>query len=152
MRAGSEREAELLDALHVWSDLTQNARVEGHPILGPLSPIRDRLGAPIAASLDAVAMLDGPISRPVAIEAKCTRDGIAAIPWYWIAQLQAQLACSGYECGVIVVGEGWAAGADSAPRWWPFNACPDWHARIRRVAVRAWTDVERLRAQREERR
>ena len=151
MRTGSEREAELLDALSVWSDLTQIARVEGHPIFGPMSPVRDRLGAPLAASIDAIAFVDGPGGGAVAVEAKCTRDGVVVVPWYWIAQLQAQLACSGYARGAIVVGEGWAAGADSAPRWWLFDACGEWHARIRRVAVRAWADVEMIRAGRAKR-
>lgn len=45
----------------------------------------------------------------VIVEAKCTTAPIAAPHWYWMTQVQAQLAVSACEWGVLVIGDTWAA-------------------------------------------
>jgi hypothetical protein len=145
MAVGSQRERELV------------ARAEALIAIGPIAhadcaprefyPLVDRECPVLTATPD--GWCRGPSDELIAVEAKCTREhpGVV-IPWYWRSQLQAQIACMSAEAGILVCGPGWVVGSNTSPMWWMLERNDDEIARIRRVAVRAWVDVERLRAAR----
>jgi hypothetical protein len=128
MAVGSERERELV------------ARAEAGLAMGPIAhadlaprefyPLVDRECPVLTATPD--GWCRGPSDEP----------------WYWRVQLQAQIACMAAEAGALVCGPGWIVGSEADPIWWLVERDDVEIARIRRVAVRAWDDVERLRAAR----
>lgn len=142
---GGEREGELLAT---WSLMSGHPvrRVEGDPMLWDLSPTRDRQCAALAASVDAFATIGG---KRVIVEAKCWARGVREPMWWWVVQVQAQLACTGYERAIIVCGQGWAIpGVTTEPIWWEVERDESAIAVIREVCTRAWAVVEALRARR----
>ena len=145
MAVGSQRERELVALAE--AELAMGAITHADCVPREFFPLVDRECPVLTATPD--GWCRGPSDELIAVEAKCTRDhpGLA-LPWYWRVQLQAQIACMAAEAGALVCGPGWIAGAETTPIWWLVERDDDEIARIRRVAVRAWDDVERLRAAR----
>lgn len=90
----------------------------------------------------------------VKVEAKCTTRETREARWSWRVQVQAQLAVSGADSGVIVCGDGWAAswrsenaeGPSGPIRSWPVLRDDAEIARIRAAVSEGWAIVERLKA------
>lgn len=123
------------------------------------SPVRDAKCPALAASLDAWAQKRDPLGiggEWIPIEAKCADilamkcDGLAYAthgepPWWWVTQVQAQMACSGAARAAIVYGPGWSYGRNGLPEWWWIDRDESAITEIREVATEAWNAVERLR-------
>ncbi len=83
----------------------------------------------------------------VLLEAKCTTSPLAAPHWYWTIQVQAGLAVSSCEWGVIVIGDEWAADWKQPGRVHAHVVERDEAliAEIRGAVVEGWQRVEALR-------
>ena len=157
MRAGSERERELLRTWAARADVWLVTAVQ-HADTVPEEwlPIRDWQSPHLAATPDAWARceLDGGL---VAIELKCTmglhqRDerAIGNVP-HFEAQVQAEIAALGCTRGLLVIGSGWAGQGEYADRPILTHEIARDEARIaqiREVCAEAWAEVQRLRARR----
>lgn len=142
---GGERERELVErwAREAGYDAVQHASAAPREWM----PLVDRECPLVTATPD--GWCRGPSDELIAVEAKCLpKSPPSVLPWYWRVQLQAQIACMAAEAGVLVCGPRWVLGSDEAPVSWLVERDDEEIARIRRVAVRAWDDVERLRASR----
>jgi len=145
MRVGQLREAELLAHSEVAS--VYGAIVPADAAPREWYPLVDRECPELTATPD--GWCRGPSGELIAAEAKCTRDHPGReLPWYWRVQLQAQIACMAAAAGLLVCGPGWVTGADTSPAWWLVERDAEEIDRVRRVARRAWEDVERIRARR----
>jgi hypothetical protein len=87
------------------------------------------------------------LDAEIVIEIKSTARACIEPPWYWLLQVQAQLAVTGAAWGALVIGEWWAAdwrepGPISA-YWVPRNEAQI--AQIRAAVALGWERVERLR-------
>jgi hypothetical protein len=113
---GTAREAELVNA---WRDTYADEYAVDPASVRHMSIMPRELQAAIrdpecpflAASLDGWCR-DALTGELLTIEAKCghmERDGL---PWYWQAQVAAQLACTGLNGGFVVLGQMWARGPD----------------------------------------
>lgn len=112
------------------------------------SVVQDASCNRLTATLDAVAT--DAIGWPGVVEVKTTfrREELREPHWFWVTQVQAQLACTGYESGVIVVGDGWAnpdAQLLRDPISFDVERDEEMIKRIRTVCVRAWEDVLKVR-------
>lgn len=144
MRRGQKREVELLRR---WS-------VGAREILEGSLVVAERMTPwtrhPIDHDCDALAAtLDGYavdlFGEWVIVEAKCPRDAPESLPWYWRAQMQAQMAAAGVGLNVAVIGPGWGASDDGGgePLSWMVERADDEIARIREVCRRGAADLAR---------
>jgi hypothetical protein len=78
------------------------------------------------------------------IELKCSATPRPELPWYWRAQVIAQLAVTGAAYGVVVCGEEWAAwhGNSGMIRAWRVERDEVEIEAVREVARRGWSMVE----------
>jgi hypothetical protein len=80
----------------------------------------------------------------VGIEVKATVHRREVTPWYWLAQVHAQMAVCGYPWSALVIGEGWAH-HDARGRQSPVAVYVErdeaWIARIRSAVVAGWFRV-----------
>lgn len=144
MRRGQTREVELLRR---WS-VGATEILDGSLVLASEMPrwarhVIDHDCDALAATLDAYAL--DVLGEAIVLEAKCPRDLPDALPWYWRAQMQAQLAATGAGLDVCVVGPGWGAGDDGGgePVSWMVERAEDEIARIREVCRRGAADLAR---------
>ena len=146
---GKARERELLDAwaatLTPFDDVEPASLRHSSDAPGWVWPYPDRRCPRLAASLDAWGRDSW--GDDIAIELKCSRAVRDALPWYWAAQVQAQLAASGLGLGLVVCGQEWSRSMTSTG---PIDAWPvdrDEHVidEIRASVVEAWAMVEKHR-------
>lgn len=145
---GASREVELLER---WASIRAHwysgLRLASKMAPWEMAP-RDLRSDWLQCTLDASAI--GFAGR-VVVEAKCTRDMPRGLAWYWRAQVQAQMACTDASEAVVVVGPGWATGADAEPIWHVVDRDESEIARIRRACTMAGEDMMRARRAMEER-
>jgi len=108
-------------------------------------PLVDRRCPRLAATLDAWAH-DG-IGSHVVLELKCSATERPQLPWYWRAQVLAQLAVAGADYGLLVCGEMWSAwhGQDGPVRAWPVERDEAQISALRELVRRGWAEVEMAR-------
>ncbi len=154
---GGERERDLITAwismLDPRSDLVPSTLIHIASVIPRdlLSPLRDPECPELAVNLDAVCRDiygDG-----VVIEAKCAdpdqetdawpKDG--SCPWFWATQVQAQLAATGYSCGVVVCGVGMAYRDEGPIRSWEIERDESAIEELRQAAREGWRRVEAMR-------
>jgi len=152
---GTARERELLETWRtmltrgVYYDDCESLIVPGsvrHADVGMrcAMPWLDRHEPRLTATLDGWAC--DVLDQELAIELKCSASERRELPWYWADQLQAQLAVTGAEWGVLVCGEMWSAwhGNDGPIRVWPVYRDERAIAEIRMSVCDGWTEVEAL--------
>ena len=152
---GTSRERELLQTWkallshHVYADECETLIVPStirHADVGMhcAMPWVDRYEPHLVATLDGWA--EDVNDNELCIELKCSAYERTELPWYWRDQVQAQLAVSGAEWGVLVCGEFWAAwhGNDGPIRVWPVDRDERAIEEIREVVKGAWALVEKL--------
>lgn len=107
-------------------------------------PWLDRHEPRLTATLDGWA--DDVLGQELVLELKCSASERRELPWYWRDQVQAQLAVTGAEWGVLVCGEMWSAwhGNDGPIRVWPVQRDEAVIADIRDAVRTGWAIVERL--------
>lgn len=150
---GGEREKELLEA---WAatlpdDGWLRRETVTHASIVPRelwTPTRDPHCHRLAVSLD--GWCRDALGGLVVAEAKCAdiewdhmQENRA--PWYWEVQVQAQLAATGCELGMLVLGRGWAY-RDGPIDVWPIERDEAVIAEIRSAVVEGWERVEALKA------
>lgn len=154
-RTGTEREPE------VWRAFAAKLRgrdVRGADLLDPDSlsyvpatlpqgwlPLRDHVEPRLSATPDAWA--HDVLGRQWAVELKCSTKAVLSVPPHYALQLQTQMAVMGAECGLLVVGQQWAAGwLDDGPiAVWAVERDDAVIAEIREAAAEGWRRVEALR-------
>lgn len=108
-------------------------------------PLVDRHCPPLTCTLDAWAR--DTWGCELVAELKCSATERRELPWYWRDQLQAQLAVTGADYGLLVCGEYWSAdyGHDGPVRVWPVQRDEDAIDEIRSAARVGWCMVEEAR-------
>lgn len=140
MAAGSRREVALLRAaepqIGATVSLATDAPREWYPLI-------DRYCPALSCTPDAWAR--DWLGELVAVEAKCTRDHPRELPWWFEAQVQAQIAVMSAASGLLVCGRGWAVSdaVSSTPIVWEIEKSDAWIELIRMCAINA---AERIRA------
>lgn len=152
---GTARERELLE---YWCALISSERsCEASSLMMPASithadallrccwPIVDRRCPRLSATLDAWAVDE--LGAQVVIELKCSATERLHLPWYWRAQVLAQLAVTGADYGLLVCGEMWSAwhGQDGPVRVWPIERDEGEIDALRELVRRGWAEVEAAR-------
>jgi hypothetical protein len=109
-------------------------------------PLVDRAEGRLTATLDGWAR-DG-LGGQVVVELKCSATERPACPWYWRTQVMAQLAVSGADYGLLVMGECWSAwhGNDGPVRVWLVERDEAQIDAIRAAVRDGWAAVEAARA------
>jgi len=155
---GTSRERELLEH---WRELLRREQYSDEGAEGALLPesvthadmmlascwpLVDRHQPRLTATLDAWAR--DAMGCEAVVECKCTATDRTSAPWYWVAQVQAQLAVSGADYGLLLVGEFWAAwhGNDGPVRVWAVERDETAIALIRELVARSWEAVEAARS------
>jgi hypothetical protein len=147
---GTVRERELLEAWRASlrsSDIIDPESVT-HASIVPRelqAAVRDPECPLLAASLDGWAR--DVLGELVVIEAKCGNKWRDALPWYWRAQVLAQLACTELDLGLVVCGQQWSRGLDvrGPIDVWPVERDEAAIAEIREAVRAGWRLVEALR-------
>lgn len=108
-------------------------------------PLADRRCPRLLATLDAWAR--DAMGCELVVELKCSATERPALPWYWRAQIIAQLAVSGADYGLLVCGEMWSAwhGNDGPVRVWLVERDEAEIAALRALVERGWQSVEEAR-------
>lgn len=108
-------------------------------------PWVDRHCPALTATLDAWG--DDVLGNEVAIELKCSASERVDLPWYWQAQVMAQLAVTGASYGILVCGDQWAAWHenDGPIRSWLIDRDESVIAALREATRRGWAMVEEAR-------
>ena len=143
---GTAREGELLRA---WRDSLGPESPYDPESVGHMSALprelhagqRDIASPMLAASYD--GWCRDVFGGLLVVELKCGHLERDSLPWYWRAQVQAQLACSGLSRGVLVLGQRWARGDDDGPIVsWLVERDEIAIAEIRDAVSRAWAMVD----------
>lgn len=152
---GTERERELLTH---WRTLIEHEQTgEASSLVVPATithadallrccwPMVDRRCPRLAATLDAWGTDE--LGAHVVIELKCSATERSQLPWYWRAQVLAQLAVTGADYGLLVCGEMWSAwhGQDGPVRVWPVERDEGEIDALRELVRRGWAEVEMAR-------
>lgn len=144
MQRGQRREVELLRR---WAagpcEILDDSLVLAHEMPPWARHVIDHDCDALAATLDAHAI--DVTGQWVPVEAKCPRGSVEAPPWYWRAQVQAQMAVVGCPAGVLVVGQGWGACDEGGGKIvsWVLERSDDEIARIREACRRGAADLAR---------
>jgi hypothetical protein len=153
---GTERERELLAQWRMMlsrgvyydefaeSVVVHESVTHADSMLRCVWPLVDRQCRKLAATLDAWAT--DTLGGELVVELKCSASERRDLPWWWRAQVHAQLAVTGADYGLLVCGEHWASwhGNDGPIRVWPVERDESAIARIRDAAEVGWDIVERL--------
>ena len=111
-------------------------------------PIVDRHAPVLTATLDAWA--SDQLGGSLVVELKCSAKERRDLPWWWRWQVVAQLAVTGADYGLLVMGERWSATwhADDGPvRTWVVERDEREIEIVRNAAREGWRRVEQMRGQ-----
>lgn len=144
---GRVREVELIAA---WAaTLTERDAIDPesvtHASVLPieLTPLVDRECPRLAVSPD--GWCRDVLGELVLVEAKCGNAWRDALPWYWRAQIMAQLAATGVGMGVLVLGQQWSRSMEARGpiQAWPVERVESEIEEIRAAVRAGWLLVQK---------
>jgi hypothetical protein len=151
MRRGLEREPELAEAwraqLHGSATLLEpeSLRYVPHAVPRAWLPLVDRHCHELTCTPD--AWIDDVLGGHHVVELKCSVRAHVELPPHYVLQVQAQIAVTGADGGVLVVGQQWGAGwlGDGPIATWTIRRDERLIDELRAAAHEGWQRVLALR-------